>query len=85
MFLGHDHLKNGSKGNGGAPSLNRQRDYACTMGSSSYHSIFEQDNISMMIKRVESILVSHPVLKGKQNANHLRDRIINSRTQRLHK
>jgi hypothetical protein len=39
-------------------SLNRQRDYACTMGSSSYHSIFEQDNISTMSRRVESILTS---------------------------
>jgi hypothetical protein len=40
------------------PSLNRQRDYAYTMGSSSYHPIFEQDNISTMSRRVESILAS---------------------------
>jgi hypothetical protein len=42
-----------------SPSLNRQRDCTCTMDSSSYHSIFEQDNISMMNKRVESTLVSY--------------------------
>jgi hypothetical protein len=29
--------------------------------------------------------VSHPVLEGKPNANHVRARIKNSRTQRLHK
>jgi hypothetical protein len=40
------------------PSLDRQRDYTCTMNSSLYHSIFEQDNITMMSKRVESTLAS---------------------------
>jgi ribonuclease HI len=30
-------------------------------------------------------LVSHPVLEGKPNANHVRARIRNSRIQRLHK
>jgi hypothetical protein len=30
-------------------------------------------------------LLSHPVLEGKPNANHVRARIRNSRTQRLHK
>jgi hypothetical protein len=40
------------------PSLDRQRDYTCAMHSSSYHSIFELDNIPTMNKRVESILVS---------------------------
>jgi hypothetical protein len=39
-------------------NLNRQRDYACTMGSSSYHFTFGQDNISTMSRRVESILTS---------------------------
>jgi hypothetical protein len=29
--------------------------------------------------------MSHPVLKGKPNANHVRARIRNSRTRRLHK
>jgi hypothetical protein len=29
--------------------------------------------------------VSHPVLEGKLNANHVRARIRNSRTRRLHK
>jgi hypothetical protein len=29
--------------------------------------------------------VSHPVSEGKSNADHVRDRISNSRTQRLHK
>jgi hypothetical protein len=29
-------------------------------------------------------LLSHPVLEGKPNANHVRARIKNSRTQRLH-
>jgi hypothetical protein len=28
--------------------------------------------------------VSHPVLEGKPNANHVRARISNSRTQQLH-
>jgi hypothetical protein len=41
-----------------SPSLNRKRDYACTMGSSVYHSTFEQDNTSMMSRRVESIIGS---------------------------
>jgi hypothetical protein len=40
-------------------SLDRQRDYTCTLDSSSYHSIFEQDNIPTMNKRVESTLVSY--------------------------
>jgi hypothetical protein len=40
------------------PSLDSQRDYTCTMDSSLYHSMFEQDNIPMMSKRVESTLVS---------------------------
>jgi hypothetical protein len=30
------------------------------------------------------MLVSHPVLEGKPNANHVRDRISYSRTQQLH-
>jgi hypothetical protein len=29
--------------------------------------------------------MSHPVLEGKANANHVRARIRNSRTQRLHR
>jgi hypothetical protein len=40
------------------PSLDRQRDYTCSMDSSSYHSIFEQDNMLTINKRVESTLVS---------------------------
>jgi hypothetical protein len=40
------------------PSLDRQRDYTYTMDSSSYHFMFEQDNIPTMSKRVESTLVS---------------------------
>jgi hypothetical protein len=40
------------------PSLDRQRDYTCVMDSSSYHSIFEQDNIPTMSKQVQSTLVS---------------------------
>jgi hypothetical protein len=41
----------------GVPSsLNRQRDYACTMGSSPYHYISEQDNASTMNRWVESML-----------------------------
>jgi hypothetical protein len=39
--------------------MDRQRDCTCTMDSSSYHSIFEEDNIPTMNKRVESILVSY--------------------------
>jgi hypothetical protein len=31
-----------------------------------------------------SSLLSHPVLEGKPNANHVRARISNSRTQQLH-
>jgi hypothetical protein len=41
------------------PSLDRQRDCTCTMDSSPYHFIFEQDNIPTMNKRVESTLVSY--------------------------
>jgi hypothetical protein len=33
---------------------------------------------------VEVAPLSHPVLEGKPNANHVRARISNSRTQRLH-
>jgi hypothetical protein len=29
-------------------------------------------------------MMSHPILKGKPNANHVRARISNSRTQQLH-
>jgi hypothetical protein len=59
IFLGHDHLINGTKGiEWRCLSLNRQMDYAYTMGSSSYHSIFEHDNISTMSRWVESILAS---------------------------
>jgi hypothetical protein len=32
-----------------------------------------------------SINVSHPILEGKSNVNHVRARIRNLRTQRLHK
>ena len=32
----------------------------------------------------EARRVSHPVLEGKPNVNHVRDRISNSRTQQLH-
>jgi hypothetical protein len=39
-------------------SLDRQRDSACTMGSSSYRSTFEQDNISTMSRWIEGILAS---------------------------
>jgi hypothetical protein len=38
------------------PSLNRQRDYVCTMGSSSYHSTFEHDNISTLSRWAESMM-----------------------------
>jgi hypothetical protein len=31
-----------------------------------------------------SVLLSHPVLEGKLNANHVRARIRNTHTQRLH-
>jgi hypothetical protein len=31
-----------------------------------------------------SVMLSHPVLEGKPNANHVRARISNSRTQQLH-
>jgi hypothetical protein len=42
IFLGH-HLINGSKGiEWRCPSLNRQRVYAYTMGSSSYHPILNR-------------------------------------------
>jgi hypothetical protein len=34
--------------------------------------------------KVKEALVSHPVLEGKPNANHVRARISNSRTQQLH-
>jgi hypothetical protein len=40
------------------PSLNRQKDYACSTGSSLYHSTFEQDNISTISRQAESILTS---------------------------
>jgi hypothetical protein len=36
------------------------------------------------IDRVNSAILSHPVLEGKPNANHVRARISNSCTQQLH-
>jgi predicted nuclease with TOPRIM domain len=42
------------------------------------------DTISSLRTKNDS-LMSHPVLEGKPNANHVRVRIRNSRTQRLHK
>jgi hypothetical protein len=36
------------------------------------------------ISRTACINLSHPVLEGKPNANHVRARISNSRTQQLH-
>jgi hypothetical protein len=41
-----------------SPSLNRQRDYTCTTSSLSYHSTFEQVNITIMSSQAESILSS---------------------------
>jgi hypothetical protein len=38
----------------------------------------------MKIAMMKSTKVSHPVLEGKPNANHVRARINNSRTQQLH-
>jgi hypothetical protein len=35
-------------------------------------------------KLLYAMMVSHPVLEGKPNANHVRARISNSRTQQLH-
>jgi hypothetical protein len=46
---------------------------------------FEMD--TSMLGRVAALLIrdlSHPVLEGKPNANHVRARISNSRTQQLH-
>jgi hypothetical protein len=37
------------------------------------------------VSTLGKIRLSHPVLEGKPNANHVRARIRNSRTQRLHK
>jgi hypothetical protein len=40
---------------------------------------------TQQLKHVSRLgLLSHPVLEGKPNANHVRARIKNSRTQRLH-
>jgi hypothetical protein len=41
----------------------------------------DKSNQSMTAK---GEIVSHPVLEGKPNANHVRARISNSRTQQLH-
>ena len=43
-------------------------------------------HICLMAKheKVKSKSMSHPVLEGKPNANHVRARISNSRTQQLH-
>jgi hypothetical protein len=44
------------------------------------------DAVVMKVKNpLDDVLLSHPVLEGKPNANHARARIKNSRTQRLHK
>jgi hypothetical protein len=62
------------------------------------HTIFEKSTIKqsqidamkgryfrdMSIVRVGGDSMSHPVLEGKPNANHVRARISNSRTQQLH-
>jgi hypothetical protein len=45
---------------------------------------FEAGAFSPCFVLVGVFLLSHPVLEGKPNANHVRARIRNSRTQRLH-
>jgi hypothetical protein len=42
-------------------------------------------NRPILVFSMISDYVSHPVLEGKSNANHVRVRIRNSRTQRLHR
>jgi hypothetical protein len=39
---------------------------------------------SVYFRYLEGSFLSHPVLEGKPNANHVRARINNSRTQQLH-
>jgi hypothetical protein len=46
-------------------------------------SIFESSH-PMAATQNSGVVMSHPVLEGKPNANHVRVRIRNSRTQRLH-
>jgi hypothetical protein len=41
------------------------------------------NRLKTLVNKIRSY-VSHPVLEGKPNANHVRARIRNSRTQRLH-
>jgi hypothetical protein len=36
------------------------------------------------VEKIKASFVSHPVLEGKPNANHVRARISYSRTQQLH-
>jgi hypothetical protein len=43
-----------------------------------------QPNVTLAPKTGTALLVSHLVLEGKPNANHVHARIRNSRTQRLH-
>jgi hypothetical protein len=45
---------------------------------------FDGLDYSWWSHKMKSHLLSHPVLEGKPNANHIRVRISNSRTQQLH-
>jgi hypothetical protein len=49
-----------------------------------FHFVFYQDNLVTLGLKQALGFMSHPVLEGKPNANHVRVRIRNSRTQRLH-
>jgi hypothetical protein len=49
------------------------------------HKILSEALWAHRISKYCATKVSHPVLEGKPNTNHVRARIRNSRTQRLHK
>jgi ribonuclease HI len=55
--------------------------FLASNNAAEYEALIHGLNIAISL----GIKLSHPVLEGKPNANHVRARIRNSRTQRLHK
>jgi hypothetical protein len=48
------------------------------------HPFISGPSFEILVAPFKEWCLSHPVLEGKPNANHVRARISNSRTQQLH-
>jgi hypothetical protein len=49
-----------------------------------FEKFYNENEIVVALKLIRNQNVPHPALEGKPNVNHVRARIRNSRTQRLH-